>query len=211
MDEKESMWHRETVDAKVERALTDLHQLPILARFYLAGGTGLALHLGHRRSVDLDFFLDDNFDEDALLQKLQHLEAFALTAQGPGTIHAQIGSTKVSFIAYEYPLLFPLQAFLGVNVADPREIACMKISAIASRGTKRDFVDLYAVSQRFGLAQIFEWFIKKFARTNYSWVHVLKSMTYFEEADRDPMPDMLAALSWEEVKGFFSREAPRLL
>jgi hypothetical protein len=171
----------------------------------------LALHLGHRRSVDLDFFLDDNLDEDALLQKLQHLEAFALTAQGPGTIHAQIGSTKVSFIAYEYPLLFPLQAFLGVNVADPREIACMKISAIASRGTKRDFVDLYAVSQRFGLEKILGWFIKKFARTNYSWVHVLKSMTYFEEAERDPMPDMLTALSWEEVKLFFAREAPRLL
>ena len=87
----------------------------------------------------------------------------------------------------------------------------MKISAIASRGTKRDFVDLYVVSQHFGLEQSLEWFKKKFAQTNYSIVHVLKSLTYFEEAERDPMPDMLVPLSWEGVKQFFREEATRLL
>jgi hypothetical protein len=87
----------------------------------------------------------------------------------------------------------------------------MKLSAISSRGTKRDFVDLYVLARQYGLDQLLIWFQKKFVQTNYSMVHVLKSMAYFEEAERDPMPDMLASLSWDDVKEFFTREAARLL
>jgi hypothetical protein len=211
MNEKELVWHRETIDASVERSLCDLHQIPILAAFYLAGGTGLALHLGHRRSVDLDFFLGVDFDEDSVIQKLQHLDEFTLVAKEPGTIYANIRQTKVSLITYAYPMLFPFQSFLDTNVADPRDIGCMKISAIASRGTKRDFVDLYILSKEYGLEQLLTWFQKKFAQTNYSKVHVLKSLTYFDEAEHDPMPDMLVPLSWADVRRFFVREVPRLI
>jgi len=211
MDEKEFVWHRETIDADVEQSLRDLQQVPMLAPFYLAGGTGLALYLGHRRSVDLDFFLTEPFNEDSLIQKLQHLTGFGLASKESATIHATVRETKVSFITYEYPLLFPFQSFRGTNVADPREIGCMKISAIASRGTKRDFVDLYAVSQQFGLKHLLEWFERKFSQTNYSKVHILKSLSYFDEAEKDPMPHMLVSLSWEEVKEFFKREALRLM
>jgi hypothetical protein len=211
MDEKEPVWHRETVDAGVERTLRDLHNVPILTSFYLAGGTGLALRLGHRRSADLDFFHGENFNEDSVLQKLQHLEGFALASKEPGTIYASIRKTKVSLITYAYPILFPFQAFLGVNVADSRDIGCMKISAIASRGTKRDFVDLYCLAQEYDLKQMLGWFTRKFSQTNYSMPHILKSLCYFEEAEQDPLPQMLLSLSWEEVKQFFAREAPRLI
>ena len=81
MDEKEPVWHRETVDAGVEPTLRDLHNVPILTSFYLAGETGLALRLSHRRSVYLDFFHGENFNEDSVLQKLQHLEGFVLAAK----------------------------------------------------------------------------------------------------------------------------------
>jgi hypothetical protein len=211
MDERESKWHRETVDEGVEQTLRDLHNVPILTSFYLAGGTGLALRLGHRRSVDLDFFLGEDFNEDPVLQKLQHLEGFTLVAKKPGTIYANIRKTKVSFIAYAYPILFPSQPFLGVDVADSRDIGCMKISAIASRGTKRDFIDLHFLAQEYGLKQLLEWFKGKFSQTNYSVPHILKSLSYFEEAEQDPMPHMLMSLSWEDVKQFFAREAPRLI
>jgi predicted nucleotidyltransferase component of viral defense system len=211
MDEKEPVWHRETVDVGVEQTLHDLHNVPILTPFYLAGGTGLALRLGHRRSVDLDFFLGEDFNVDSVLQKLQHIEGFALVGKEPGTIYANIRKIKVSFITYAYPILFPFQPFLGVNVADSRDIGCMKISAIASRGTKRDFVDLYVLAKEYGLKQLLGWFTTKFSKTNYSMLHILKSLSYFEEAEQDPMPYMLTSLSWEEVKQFFSREAPRLI
>lgn len=211
MNEKEHVWHREVIGRNVERTLGDLHAIPAAAPFYLAGGTGLALHLGHRRSVDLDFFLGEDFDVETVLQKIQRLEDFSLVSKSPGTIYANVRETKVSFIAYAYPVLFPFTQFLGANVADPRDIACMKISAMASRGTKRDFVDLYVLAQRYGLDQILAWFKTKFAQTNYSMVHVLKSLAYFEEAEQDPMPDMLAPLSWDEVKRLFTSEAARLL
>jgi hypothetical protein len=211
MGRKENVWHQETISTGVAQTLRDLRQSSTLTPFYLAGGTGLALRLGHRRSVDLDFFTLEPFNEEALIQNVQNLKEFSLVAKEPGTLHAHIGGTKVTFLAFPYPLLFSCATFLEVSIADPRDIACMKVSAIAGRGTKRDFVDLYAVAQEYGLPEILAWFQKKFAATNYSPVHLLKSLTYFDDAEKDPAPDMLVALSWEEVKRFFTREVPRLL
>lgn len=211
MNDQDYVWHREVIAETVEQTLGALATIPIVAPFYLAGGTGLALHLGHRRSVDLDLFLGEDFDVEPVLQKIQRLAGFALVAKSPGTIDAHIGHTKVSFIAYAYPVLFPFRQFLGAKVADPRDIGCMKLSAMASRGTKRDFVDLYVLAQQYGLDQLLAWFTTKFAQTNYSMVHVLKSLAYFDEAEQDAMPDMLVPLAWDEVKRFFTREAARLL
>ena len=204
-------WHPEALAGTVAPTLRALEQTSVLAGFYLAGGTGLALHLGHRRSRDLDFFSQEEFDADALLERLQRLSGFSLTARAPRTLHTVVQETRVSFLQSGYPLLFPLSAFEACPVADPRDIACMKISAIASRGTRRDFVDLFAASRLFGLRQLLELFERKFAPARYSMVHLLKSLTYFGDAEKDPMPDMLVSLAWQEVKEFFGREAPRLL
>ena len=122
-----------------------------------------------------------------------------------------ISGTKVSFLAYEYPVLFPQSSFLGVAVADPRDIACMKISPITSRGARRDLIDLYAAAQLHALPELLRLFHQKYARVNYSQVHVLKSLTYFEDADKEPMPEMLAPITWAEVRSFFLREALPLL
>jgi predicted nucleotidyltransferase component of viral defense system len=210
MDEQGRVWHREVVDRNIESVLAEFQRLPAARLFYLAGGTALALQLGHRRSVDLDFFTDREFEVEILVQEVQKLAGFSLVSKSPGTIYATVRETKLSFIAYVYPMLFPFAKFMDANVADVRDIGCMKISAIASRGTKRDFVDLFVLAQRYGLDQLLRWFRTKFAETNYSAIHVLKSLTYFDEAERDPMPDMLVPVSWEEAKGFFLREAPRL-
>ena len=198
------------INAQVEGALYDLRTHGVLDRCYLAGGTGLALHLGHGRSNDLDFFSQDSLKPEALIRRMKTLAGFALASQAPDTLHATVQSIKVSFLAYPYAVLFPFANFLGVNVADARDIACMKLSAIASRGTKRDFVDLYVASDQYGLAQLLECFKQKYPEVNYSLTHLLKSLTWFEDADKEPMPDMLAPLSWEGVKRFFRSEASRL-
>lgn len=207
MNKPEHVWHQETVSEQVARTLGDLQTIPAARSFYLARGTGLALHLGHRRSFDLDFFLEQEFDTESVLQKIQILDGFSLVSKSPGTIYATIHETKLSFIAYAYPMLFPFRQFLGANVADPREIACMKLSAVANRGTKRDFVDLFVLAKEYGLDQLLVWFKTKFAQTNYSTLHILKSLAYFDEAEQDPMPDMLIPLSWSDVKRFFAGEA----
>lgn len=210
MERNEHVWHREVIDQRVERTLESLHTLSVLDPGYLAGGTGLALHLGHRRSHDLDFMIPNPVDPEALIRKMKTLTGFAVAAVAPDTLHATVVDTKVSFLAYPYRVLFPLEPFQGVNVADPRDIACMKLAAIASRGVKRDFVDLYFVARQYGLAQVFEWFKQKYAEVNLSQRHVRKSLTWFKDADELPMPDMLVALAWEEVKQFFTTEVSGL-
>lgn len=205
------VWHQETIDPKAAETLRKLSESSVLAPFYLAGGTGLALRLGHRRSVDLDFFNLELFQQDVLIQKVQKLGRFSVLSRDQGALHADFDGTKISFLSFDYPLLFPCEIFNDVQVADSRDIACMKVSAIAGRGTKRDFIDLCTASQIFGLAPILGWFRKKYAAANYSMVHILKSLTYFEDAEKDPHPDMLVPTSWEEVKRFLAVEVPKLL
>lgn len=117
----------------------------------------------------------------------------------------------MSFLGYPYPELFPRAHFKGVAIADPRDIACMKLSAIASRGTKRDFIDLYVASQRFPLGNILSWFAQKYAKTRYNHFHILKSLTFFGDAEKDPLPHMLIPLAWDDAKRFFRRAVPELL
>lgn len=205
-------WHEETIGDAVKATLGELHDRSLLDPFYLAGGTGLALWLGHRRSVDLDFFNEQGFDPDRLIQELLGLECLAVVAQGPGTLHVAIRGVKLSFLAYRYPVLFPFARLHGVAVAGPRDIACMKVTAIAGRGTKRDFVDLYfAARQLGGLKPVLDWFSQKYTAANYSRPHLLKSLTFFRDAEQEPMPDMLVPCDWEAVKRYFTTEAPQLL
>jgi hypothetical protein len=203
-------WHPEVITASTEATLRNLFHAKLLDGFYLAGGTGLALHLGHRLSQDLDCFASDLFDEEALLERVRSLAGFSLVARAPHSLHTTIEGTKVSFLGYDYPLLFPSTRFLDVDVADVRDIACMKVTAIASRGTKRDFVDLYACARVTGLGNLLELFDRKYSQSRYNRLHVLKSLMYFEDAEKDPMPHMLVSLEWDEVKRFFLREVRHL-
>lgn len=204
-------WHHEVIPTTTETTLGALRDTHLLGHFYLAGGTGLALQFGHRLSLDLDFFSKDQFDEETFLQRVQALEGFALVAKAPYTLHVTVQETKVGFPGYAYPVLFPANLFFDVAIADPRDIACMKVSAIASRGTKRDFVDLYVCAEHYGLKEILRLFDQKYAQVHYSKIHILKSLTFFADAEKDPMPHMLVTLNWDKVKQFFLREAPRLL
>lgn len=205
------MWHERAITKAVASTLENLQRLSVLKGFYLAGGTGLALQLGHPRSIDLDFLSDEAFDPDAIIRHVEDLGQIQVISKGLETLHLTIAETKVSFLGHHYPLLFPCETLFDVKIADPRDIACMKISAIAGRGSKRDFIDLYVIGQLHPFAHLLAWFNEKYARAHYSSVHILKSLTYFEDAEKEPMPDMLASLTWETVKRYFVAAIPRLL
>ena len=204
-------WHPEAVSAETQATLCLLRDRALFQGAYLAGGTGLALHIGHRLSEDLDIFVSELFDEEALLQRLQEASGFSLLSKAPHTLHANIQGTKVSFLGYQYPLLFSVALFDGVPIADLRDIACMKISAIASRGTRRDFIDLYLAASQFGLDELLGLFHRKYIQTGYNRIHILKSLLFFDDAEKDPMPHMLVPLDWDAVKVFFRRAVPELL
>jgi len=210
MPRDSAVWHPEALGDMLWETLITMERASLLLPFYLGGGTGLALQLGHRRSHDLDFFTADFFEPDSLLPQLKQLGSVSVVAKSAETLHVEFRGAKVSFLRYAYPELLPALLFRGVRVADGREIACMKISAIAGRGAKRDFVDLYSASLRYGLPQLVQLFRKKYAETRYSELHVSKALMYFDDAEKDPPPDLLTPTSWEEVKQFFLGEAPKL-
>ena len=210
MREDPSPWHREVLPIDWTQASHDLASRSVLEGFYLAGGTGLALQFGHRRSIDLDLFRTTEFASTGLRDRLRDLETLQKLEIAPGTLHLQLRGVKVSFLHYPYPLLFPLLQCDHLAVADPRDIACMKLDAIGNRGSRRDFVDLYLAATTYGLRQILDWFTVKYASVSYSRTHLFKALTYVEDAEREPMPAMLVPLEWMEVKQYFLSHVPRL-
>lgn len=158
-------------------------------RFYLAGGTALALQIGHRDSIDFDFFCSEEFDtqklfeecrdifSDLSIQKVQE-EQNALTL----IVDQKI---KLSFFAYPYPLVGELQRTDFFDLASLKDIACMKLSAIVGRATQKDYVDLYFLLQEFSLDELLEAAERKFPDLERTLI--LKSLVYFEDIPEGPL------------------------
>ena len=176
--------------------------------WYLAGGTALALQVGHRSSVDLDFFTKHkNFDEDVLENNLLRLGNWHTDRIDRGTIYGVFRKAKISFIAY--PFFKPsshIKMFGAIRIVPIDDIAVMKIIAVSQRGRKRDFVDLYWYCNNNGdLDSIFSRMIKQYPQ-KHNLNHILKSLTYFDDAEKDPMPIVNFKVTWQEVKLYFKRE-----
>lgn len=202
-----------TLSPTTRRNLARVAETALAKQFYLAGGTAVALHLGHRQSFDLDFFVQAReFPADLPRRELAHLGELTVLDEAAGTFVGTLDGGQVSFFIYPYPLLETPVTFEGVQVAGLPDLASMKLDAISSRGTKRDFVDLYQISQSvFPLHETLAHFERKYAGVHYSMFHLLKSLHYFEDAEPAPMPSMLIPLDWVEVKRFFEREVKRLV
>lgn len=203
------MEHASAVSEATCKDLEVLIRAGITDGFYLAGGTALALVLSYRESHDLDFFRQDAFDEDALVARLEAAGKFSLEKKETGTVRGTFGGTLVSFFHYPYPLLEKPRAHEGILLASLADIACMKLDALASRGARRDFIDLYFVLHEpgFSLAKILELFAEKYASLDYNLLHIKKGLVYFADAENDSVPRMIKPAVWREVKDFFIAEA----
>jgi hypothetical protein len=191
--------------------LINLGQIPLVRKFYLTGGTALALSYGHRKSDDLDFFSRNRFNPSVLQAKLESPFKFRLRVKEEGTLHCQLNKVNVSFLYYPYPVLRRFLRYHGVAVSDPLDIALTKIAAIAQRGSRRDFIDLYwACHEGLRLPLLLTRFREKYGKANYSPYHLLKSLVYFSEAEKEPMPRLLVPASWRNVKQFFEIEVGKL-
>lgn len=177
---------------------------------YLAGGTALALHLGHRVSVDLDFFTQNSFDEQALNLELSQFPQYKENRLAWQTVLGSVGETKFSIFYYKYKIIDETSDFMGIKLAGKKDIAAMKILALSDRGTKRDFIDTYFLSKDFSLEEIFGFYDQKYSNLNDKIYHFIKSLNYFVDADMDKMPNMLVPANWENIKIFFERETIRL-
>jgi len=191
--------------------LEKISEQDFLGNFYLVGGTALAIHLGHRESIDLDFFSGKDFSLEKLKKEIGSIGRYVLANEAEGTLDGMLDDVKVTFLRYEYPLLFPLVDFDGTKLADERDIAGMKIDAISSRGSKKDFVDLYFLLEKYSLSELFSFFEKKYSHIGYNKMHLLKSLVYFADAEDQTMPKMLRDVSWDSVKEKILQEAKKLI
>lgn len=178
---------------------------PHLETFYLAGGSGLALQLGHRKSDDLDFFSNSLFNTDAILSLISPDKVFFTSK---GSVHCEIKGVRVSFLYYGVPMIHPTISWHGIEVADYRDIVAEKIKTISQRGSKKDFIDLYAVlKMKYSVAEVCELFKRRFGDTGINYYHVLKSLIFFfEDAEQEPSPLVILSgeeWKWENVKSFF--------
>jgi len=193
--------HTEAIDPQTKSVLDAIGSKEFARAFYLAGGTALAIHIGHRMSIDLDFFTDQEFSTASVRDRLAELGSFTVEGEDKyRTLNGILNNVSVSFFLYKYPNVYPITLFESVCLADERDIAAMKIDAISSRGKKKDFIDLYFLLQKYSLSDILGFFESRFSGVQYNKLHILKSLTYFEDAENDPDPIMLISVSWEDVK-----------
>ena len=185
---------------------------PIKHRFYLAGGTGLALHLGHRFSVDLDFFspAPDSVGpyERALIREVFEDLTLIITFDKDTTFVASWHDVGISFFRLQqYPLVQTPIKLDKTPVATLEEIGAMKLAAIIDRGTRKDLVDLYFILQKVPLTALFQVASVKYSRVTSFAVSAARGLAYFEEAETLPMPRMLDRTPWTKMKRFLERRA----
>lgn len=203
----------EILSAAQSDVLERLRALPEgVASFYLAGGTALALRLGHRRSIDFDFFTAGDFDATDLREHLRGtFDEVPVRTQAPRTLYVTLLGVTTSFFAYRYPLLDPPETTTwGFGLAGLRDIAAMKLEAVAGRGSRKDFVDLYFLCRQFDLREIFRFFSHKYGSTGPDAYHRLRALAYFDDAESQPMPEMLAPFDWMEARRFFESRVMEL-
>ena len=203
---------REILTGAQQALLELLSRIDEVRTFYLAGGTALALHLGHRRSRDFEFFRAKEFLPQDLLSTLRDTGELEVLQEATGTLSAVLRGVPTSFFHYGYPLLKPLrESPWGLGLADPEDIAAMKLAALAGRGSRKDFVDLYVYSREVApLEDTFARFREKYRGVSVDPYHLARSLTFFDDAEAEAMPEVTRAVGWQEIKTFFRSEAVRL-
>ncbi len=203
--------HPKVLSENAWRTVRALSRGGWLDSWILAGGTGLALHLGHRYSEDLDLFGEDPFDPAILAEGLSRIGAVRVQRSAADTLHVELRGLRVSFLRTQAPFLFPGSAYRGLTVADPRDIAVMKLVAIGGRGSRKDFLDLFFYLRSGGaLAGALSLLEQRYHRVDFNTYHILKSLVYFEDAEEEPMPRMIKTVEWDEVKALLISEVRRL-
>ncbi|MDI6778524.1 MAG: nucleotidyl transferase AbiEii/AbiGii toxin family protein [Patescibacteria group bacterium] len=181
--------------------------------WYLAGGTALALQVGNRKSVDLDFFTTEkDFNKLELLDNFLGNNEWATTLNRKNTVYGELFKAKISFIAY--PFFVPKQDFIqygSIKILQSLDVAVMKIIAISQRGRKRDFFDLYWCAKNLEpLENLIKRLKEQYPSVAHDFHHILKSLVYFEDAESDPPPDIFFEADWEEVKNYIKKEILRI-
>ena len=194
------MLYLETVESSTLELLKKLQRLPVLEQTRLVGGTALALQLGHRKSIDLDFFGTVDCEAEYLRESIAGMASLNNLKESPHIHIYIVDGIKVDIVNYKYPWLDDVVLEQGLRLASVSDIAAMKITAIIGRGTKKDFIDIAFLLHHFSLEEILHFYAAKY--NDSSVFMAMKSLAYFDDAEADPMPDMFVNQSWQQVKAY---------
>jgi len=177
--------------------------------FALAGGTALALQLGHRNSVDIDMFGHSEINSTLFYDKLSHFGEVTERQSSQNIYISEINKIKVDFVNYSrFSQIDEIIEIDGIRMFTPKEIAAMKLNAIAGRGSRKDFIDLYFLLKTFSLEEMIDFYRQKY--TDSSEFMMLKSLSYFEDADSQFEPQVFQEFDWNECKKLILSEINKL-
>lgn len=205
-------FHKKVLFPTTKKALDYLSAQEWIGRWYLVGGTALTLQFGYRQSVDLDFFTSrKDFDTQVLIDTFQNTD-WTTTSRENITVYGELFGAQISFIGYpQFVPQKPFHPYGKIQILDAHDIAVMKIMAISQRGAKRDFYDMYWYSMnKEPLPEVLKRIPIQYPNRNHNFHHLLKSLTYFDDAEQDPDPIIFFDTTWQKVKEFFLREVPKI-
>ena len=196
------MLHYATIDAKTLELLIKLQKVQEFVNLRLVGGTALALQIGHRKSIDLDLFGTIEVDTITISKILNKIGKLTILKTSENINIVLIDGIKVDIVNYDYKWLEKTISHNGIVLADIKDIAAMKLAAITGRGTKKDFIDLFFLLKYYNLQDMLDFYEQKYH--DGSIFLVLKSLSYFEDAEDEETPNMLKPVNWKEVKSYIS-------
>lgn len=178
-------------------------------QYYMAGGTALALQLGHRTSLDFDFFTNEHFEIEKVLANLErNFDEIKVERTAKDTLILEIDGVSFSLFYYPYGLIRPLVDFENIKLASLEDIAAMKMIAISTRGKRRDFIDAFYLLEKFNLGEIIKMTLRKYP--SYQVMVILKGLIYFKDAEADEVSRKIEIFdtnfSWEAVKKKITEE-----
>lgn len=196
----ENNLHLEILPRRQRLLFEALSKLDWISKFYLAGGTALALQIAHRRSIDFDFFSEQEFDIRVIKKKLASMGDYRLSSESEQILDGRLNAVRISFFNLPYPLIRPEIKFNRLRIISKEDIAAMKLAAISMRGSRKDFIDLYFLLKEYPLSEIIKSYEKKYGKNEENVYCALKGLVYFVDAEKRPMPGMLESVSWREIK-----------
>ena len=210
-----SLSHPETLSPRGQELLGRYAERPWGDDFYLAGSAALALYIGHRPVRDLDLMGGTNRlvspDRRDLLGDLLAIEPQTeVETARDGYLYVRQSGVGVRFFYYPYPLAEPFEELSGFAVASAVDLGLMKLGAIISRGTRRDFVDLFLLCRRIPLAELLARADDKFGHVRDFSLQALKGLADLSEAEAEPMPRLAVPVDWAEVEAWLRHEVREL-
>ena len=205
-----SEFHWNTVTPEMRTVMRGFSRSALSREFYLAGGTALALQLGHRCSIDLDFFSATQEDVPALIEPLrQALKDFSpiLSDSSWGNLIFLANNVRVGFFGYGYELVEPLSQAEGIALASVEDIGLMKLDALLSRASRKDFHDLYIICQRMTLRELLDLAPRKYPSVRDFEAQVTRHMLMFERAEQETPVPLIEQVAWQTVKDWFQGQA----